>query len=346
MKRNTVMLIGFALSISACGKVGFNKVDDGSFTAAGVKTNAVSQNISVNSDDQVDILFVVDNSGSMKEEQANFSSKINGFMDLVKDLDWHVALTTTDARINTVDKNKVERAWGDGQFRPFDSDTGSVFVLKAGEVSLGTAQAQLAAAIEVGLLGSGDERAVNSTYRAVQRAASTPANKDFFRPKARLAVIVISDENECSDGKCLATQPTDVPANLLSLVKSTFGNDKIFTFNSIAKMAADTTCTTATLGSVYETMSQITDGVTGSVCASDYTPLLSKLGTRVKDLVKSVQLGCEPADMNGDGKGDVTLMGASGERMTTGFSVTGRLVTFDQALSDGLHTFEYHCVAP
>jgi hypothetical protein len=44
----------------------------------------------------VDILFVIDNSGSMGEEQRKLSWAMSGFLDALDDLDLHIGITTTD----------------------------------------------------------------------------------------------------------------------------------------------------------------------------------------------------------------------------------------------------------
>ena len=70
------------------------------------------------------------------------------------------------------------------------------------------AQTKLSAAIQMGIGGSGNERGINAAYRAVERAATPGVNRDFFRPNAKLAVVLISDEDECSVGaaECPAAQ--------------------------------------------------------------------------------------------------------------------------------------------
>ena len=52
----------------------------------------------VDIDRQLDILLVVDNSGSMFEEQENLAGKLDRLLEEVKDSDWQIAITTTDAR--------------------------------------------------------------------------------------------------------------------------------------------------------------------------------------------------------------------------------------------------------
>lgn len=45
---------------------------------------------------KVDVLFIVDNSGSMLEEQSKLSTALSSFVDSLTDLDWQIGITTTD----------------------------------------------------------------------------------------------------------------------------------------------------------------------------------------------------------------------------------------------------------
>ncbi len=53
---------------------------------------------SVDTERKLDILLVVDNSGSMLDEQENLAGKLDRLLEEVKDSDWQIAITTTDAR--------------------------------------------------------------------------------------------------------------------------------------------------------------------------------------------------------------------------------------------------------
>lgn len=53
---------------------------------------------SVDIDRKLDILLVVDNSGSMLDEQENLAGKLDRLLEEVKNSDWQIAITTTDSR--------------------------------------------------------------------------------------------------------------------------------------------------------------------------------------------------------------------------------------------------------
>lgn len=352
---------------NACGKVGFTS-GDASFKSC-VETGAdfsncflvdngdpndptknarnVSQQVPVTASSKVDILFVVDNSGSMAEEQVGIGNKINGFLDKIKTLDWQIAVTTTDASANTIDDGNVSRPWGDGQFRPFDSVTGNQFVMRSTQTGAAAAQTMLSNAIQMGIKGSGDERGINATYRAIQRATSPSVNKDFFRTDSKLAIVLISDEDECSTGSstCAGVNPSNsVPANLVSLISSQFGGSKSFTFNSIIYIPGDTTCTTGgNQGNTYKQMSTLTGGVIASICSNDYSTPLSIIGNRVVNLVNEVTLSCKPIDINKDGKVDLQIKLGDGTILSSGFTINGLQLSFTNPLPEGTATFSYFC---
>jgi len=318
------------------------------FPIPGPQFETRTQTIHVNATGAVDILFVIDNSGSMSQEQSELANRISGFMDLTKDLDWQIAMTTTDPRNGTAvnDPQGVARPWGDGQFRPFGGNTGNHFILRAGEQSQTVAQNLLAQAISVGINGSGTERGIHATYRAVERSASSAAHSDFFRPNAALAVIVISDEDECSNGGCLNNQPTSVPENLVNYVEASFGSQKSFEFHSIVWIPGDTTCSTgAHQGNVYQQLSQLTNGIMGSVCANNYSSLLQDIGDKVLEQVEFTQLTCQPADITFDGVPDIFVTLASGEiLMISDVTVQGSRVNFNNPLPEGTHEVTYYCL--
>lgn len=302
--------------------------------------------VSVTSITETDILFVVDNSGSMRQEQQGLAAKIDGFMNLIKDLNWQVGLTTTDPNANTRDSQNSIRPWGDGQLRSFDQVNGSQYVLRSGaDESLESAQQKLATAIQVGIRGSGSERGINATHRAIERSLnSASAQRDLLRLNSRLAVVLISDEDECSNGGCLQNNPKSRPENLIELVRNQFGPEKVFQFHSIIFRPNDQSCSTGyNQGHNYARLTELTGGIMGSVCDNDYTSILSDMGQRVVDLVNSANLSCRAADTDGDGTANVVVTLADGSVIRTGLRVEGTTLLFGRDLPEGKHQIEYYC---
>jgi hypothetical protein len=276
---------------------------------------------------KVDILFVVDNSGSMSYEQKNMSKKIGDFMSKVKDLDYRIAVTTTDPYKE------------DGKILPFSNG----YVYLNPSLSAEDNQALLSQRIKIGYYGSPKEQGIRNTYRSIQRALAEPnsINGQFFRKEAALAVVLISDEDE-SDYKTM-----NKPKNLVDYVKLSFGNSKSFEFHSIITKPMDILCLKGEgyqYGYKYKSLSDLTGGSVGSVCANDYSQQLGDIGTSIKDQsVKTVTLVCEPVDINKDGLADVAITLENGQKITQ-YQINGLKLTLENKLPVGNHKFEYNCI--
>ena len=341
-------LVALPLMWNACGEVGFESGQKSSvLDSAGLVDVTQKINVTAQSSTKADILFVIDNSGSMQQEQIDIGLKISGFMNKIKDLDWRIALTTTSPSSNTNIDGTV-LPFGDGQFRPFDSNTGTQYFLDSAQVNVAAAQTMLANAIYVGSKGSGDERGIHATYRALERAASPSPNRDFFRTDAAFAVVIISDEDECSSGHeyCGSNKVKSDPTKLIEFVKGTLGASKQFSVSAIIGIPNDSSCTSApSRGVSYQLAQQLTGGSLGSICSNDYSAPLTVLGASVTELVKAASLQCPPSDFNNDGKADMQIIQPDGQVMKSGYTVKGITVTFDNVLQPGEYTFNYLCKA-
>lgn len=154
---------------------------------------------------KMDIVFVVDNSGSMEQEQKNLATNFPNFIKVINDyktkggeaLDYRVAVTSSD---DDKDKGKFMVAKGAsapgscpaGPNRPWlerpDGDVAGFFSCRA----------------QLGTDGSGTERPLESALLSVRERiadkVNTNAGTSFLRDDALLALVVISDEDEGSAG--------------------------------------------------------------------------------------------------------------------------------------------------
>lgn len=147
---------------------------------------------------KIDILWVVDNSGSMKTSQDNLASNFQSFISRFQqyNYDFHMAVVTTDGW-------EIEFYPNDSQVanKPkFRDGAGSdplnhsgVFVMDKNTPNLSNVFSKN---IRVGTNGSGDERA----FESLKRSLTLQHNIDlgFRRPDAFLAVIIVSDEEDFS----------------------------------------------------------------------------------------------------------------------------------------------------
>ncbi len=139
---------------------------------------------------KIDILWVIDNSGSMRTSQdalvANFEQFIDGFRD--RGFDFQMAVTTTEAYRGAFLGQPEMSIFRDGTDET--SHTG-YFV-----VSQDTPDFEDVFLTNVlqGVSGNGDERAFSSFVDAL----NNPTNTGFLRADSFLAVIIVSDEDDLS----------------------------------------------------------------------------------------------------------------------------------------------------
>jgi hypothetical protein len=152
---------------------------------------------------KVDFLFVIDNSGSMGDDQVNlvtnFPAFIEGIQATLQDVDAYQVgvITTDDYEFNVAGCNVlgglVARTGGqdssDAQCGPYA--TGANFMTEQDDLP----QA-FACAAKVGTDGSGSERPMQALQVAVQKQHGDPGecNEGFLRDDALLVIVIITDE--------------------------------------------------------------------------------------------------------------------------------------------------------
>ena len=159
---------------------------------------------------KMDIVFVVDDSGSMQEEQTNLATNFPKFVTVLDSfktksgakLDYRVAVTTTGRDV----KYSIE-APGFGTF-PMDEkgDDGAFKNTK----SCGAAtkrwvdhtdtdkSTRFSCLAKVGTGGPSIEMPLEALKLAVNERVADGTNAGFLRPDALLAVVILTDEDDCS----------------------------------------------------------------------------------------------------------------------------------------------------
>ena len=129
----------------------------------------------------VDVLWVVDNSGSMEEEQRQLGENFPVFMPyfLGSGLDYHIGVVSTDPRPNLGNGKLVE------------ADNGEKWI----SVDSENPEAMFQQMSRLGIDGSPTEKGRYAAYQALETHANT-VNQGFLRDDrtAGIHVIVVSDE--------------------------------------------------------------------------------------------------------------------------------------------------------
>lgn len=140
----------------------------------------------------IDILWVIDDSGSMQSSQnnlvANFQSFITKFQ--TKNYDFHMAVQSTGAWQALFQGNPANSSYGklkDGA----GSNHSGIFVMDKNTPNLSNVFVTNAS---LGINGTGDERA----FQSFEATLNSSLNPTFRRPDAFLAIIILSDEDDFS----------------------------------------------------------------------------------------------------------------------------------------------------
>lgn len=159
---------------------------------------------------KMDILFVIDNSGSMAEEQTNLATNFPEFIRVLEEymttsgdlLDYRVAVTTTGRDLN------YSIALG-APFPPLPfSEAGEDGALLMGagcgmprrwlERTDASVAGTFSCVADVGINGPSIEMPFHALELAFTDRLADGTNTGFLREDALLAVVILSDEDDCS----------------------------------------------------------------------------------------------------------------------------------------------------
>lgn len=207
----------------------------------------------------VDILWVVDNSGSMGDEQASLANNFDRFIRsfVSKDIDFKMAITTTDMT---------------AAYSGLDIGNSRLLLTKAKmDQDQNTFINNFKALIAVGTRGDGYEKGMAGMKRFLERYP------DFIRSESIFAIIFVSDEPEQSD------QTASYYANHLWNLKS--GYKGLIKAYSIVT----TSLPSSQVGRKYMELSNLTSGKYHDIMG-DFYNILSEIGDQVVELASSYPL--------------------------------------------------------
>ncbi|MDP1915054.1 MAG: choice-of-anchor D domain-containing protein [Myxococcales bacterium] len=209
---------------------------------------------------QVDILFTIDDSCSMAEEQAALAMNFNAFISYAttSNVDYRIAVVTTDDFSSS----------GQGRF----VTTGGPAVLAR---SMPNVQQAFAQRVNVGINGSGNEKPLSTTLKALTTPLTTGTNSGFLRDDANLAIILVTDAPDQSQ------EPLDYFMTRLPLVKGPRRIHQV-SVSAIGPFANPPTGSACFIEAVdpgrYEALVTKTGGVKSDICTSNWARDLEALG--------------------------------------------------------------------
>ncbi len=134
----------------------------------------------------VDVLFVVDNSCSMSDDQQALRENFPTFLAYFEGsgLDYHIGVVTTDMDAAKESGKLQDGGTGYKWIDPLTPDANDVF----------------SAMTTLGSEGSGFEMGLDASFAALEvHSMPGSANEGFYRPSARLDIVIVSDEEDQSE---------------------------------------------------------------------------------------------------------------------------------------------------
>ncbi len=229
---------------------------------------------------KIDVLFVVDNSESMVEEQPRLKAAIPGFLASARSagMDMQVGVTTTGLRAVAGGNCPGGVRGGEaGRLFPVDRSRPRVVTPNAPN-----ADTTLQQNVEVGFCHSYEQAfeamrlALSSPLADVHDDPRTPepldGNQGFLRDEAALAVVFVSDEDDHSG--------EDVE-DYVSFLRHLKGPNQPYRVSAYAVAPTAQGCATAGgQGLRYADIARLTGGEVLSVCEPDFSPALAQVAGR------------------------------------------------------------------
>jgi hypothetical protein len=227
-----------------------------------------------------DVLFVVDNSYSMQEEQNNLGSNLNAFLSFAQGqgVDYQIAVTTTDVRSTPIGQH--------GEF------VGATRIITPATPNKDVV---FQANVNVGIDGSPDEAGLEAAYLALSPANLAGANVGFLRPQAILAIVIVSDEEDQSvdPNNPASFRAVSFYQNYFQSLKPN-GNFILSAIVGTTNPQCSSADGTAYYGPRYIQVAQSSGGVVDSICNANWGQSLANIGVRSFGLERSFPLSSQP----------------------------------------------------
>lgn len=290
-------VLGLMLLGVACGKVTFQEVGPDAEDRTKPLLLEEEQFVQDRDATAIDVLFVVDNSGSMADEHALVASKFSSFSSALSGLNWQMAMTTTDTDSNSVGAK--------GTLLPLSGRSDRILTPRTPDYDrVFSNTVRRPESIECALTGrmcpTGAEKPLLASILSMQKAIGV--NAAFFRPKTDLALVILTDEDEDQSGH---PDSFALSRDVLSAFSATFLRTRSITAHSITVRPGDLACYNAQAAqegsgkAAYATavneLVEATGGQASSICDSDYSAVLGNIGRSIREQVSSFQLRFKPS---------------------------------------------------
>lgn len=256
----------------------------------------------------VDIALVIDNSGSMSQEQINLGNKLAPLIESIADADWRIGIITTDPS-DTCIRSLVTKQ---------DQNPSNIF---------------RSAILGAGTNGSGREQGFRQAVTALDCKSPAP----WVRNNSTIGVLIVSDEDNCSSQSEVdavsnhpcRNQPFRFAEHLTSFISNNLDRDLGVesSIYGIFKIPGDNSCNTAPFfGEEYQRSVNLSGGTSGSICDADYSNTLNSISRDLATKLKNeFPLNLGPNDRIVD---NTLVVKVNGTEISSGFIVNRSSIEF------------------
>lgn len=263
------------LILGGCGPQALN------FSILPSGTSAYQGSIANN---KVDVLWVVDNSGSMLTKQQNLATSFDSFTQIFlnKNFDFHMSIITTDTRATPV-----------GQAGEFQ---GAPTVITNNTPNFSNT---FKANVVVGSFGDPAAKALDAIQLSLSAPLLAGANTGFLRSDAHLAVIVLSDADDDDSTATVAGTINflgTLKPQIYDVVNRTYKNN--FTVSAVVVDTGNPANAACPLpfedGVKFKDIASQTGGSIASICEADFSSGLVNISQRIAEAITEIPLARVP----------------------------------------------------
>ena len=233
---------------------------------------------------KVDVLWVIDNSGSMLTKQQNLATSFDSFTTIFlnKGFDFNMAIATTDTRA---------------------SPTGQAGLFQGAPTVINTSTPNFSntfkANVVVGSFGDPNAKALDAIQLSLSGALLSGSNTGFLRNEAHLAVVILSDADD--NDSAASVNSTDAFLNSLKpdkydVIARTY--KKNYTVSSVivdTSNASNSACPMPFEDGVkFKQISTLTGGGIASICEANFSQGLTNISKRIAEAITEIPLARIP----------------------------------------------------
>lgn len=264
--------------------------------------SAVGSGIKVEFNPKLDVLFVIDNSMSMEDEQTKLRAAISRFVDGFGEnsfIDYRVGVISVYdsercGKPNPQNNGEINKCYPQGKLQPVRDASGAV-VSSASFVQRGEGAAEiLKSTLNIGALtlkdGGPESEEMFNPILVATSAAGNAANSGFIRPDSHVVIVIVSDEE---DGSINLN-----PASFMQRLYSNIPEERLSLYGVLAIKG----CTRQSYAKAPERIELaigIHGGKTYKICDANFGANLANMGSRIRQKlyrINPIPLASTPAD--------------------------------------------------